>query len=67
VACYASCRSARCNVGVDTSYDIRYFAVHHAGDTIACKSSSGVGWRDAVIGVLKVGDASGPGANGQQG
>jgi len=56
--------SSRRNVGVDTSYVIRYFVAHHARDMITCNVLSR---RDAVFGVLKVGDASGSGANGQQG
>ena len=56
--------SSRRNVGVDTSYVIRYFVAHHARDMITCNVLSRC---DAVCGVLKVGDASGSGANGQQG
>jgi len=62
--------SSRRNVVVDTRYDIRYFSAHHARDTIACnflpRRDAEFGVLDAVFGVLKVGDASGPGANGQQ-
>jgi hypothetical protein len=54
----------RRNVGVDTSYAIRYFVAHHARDMIICNV---LFRRDAVFGVLKVGDASGSGANRQQG